>query len=330
MTAPPENPWENPEPDYVPVYGSRITPASFEWDGKRWRVSAHDAEGRETEFAFEFSDSGAPIATANGEPAQFRDIHSGAARRATAADWFDAISYWDTQARTPLQDPRWSGDTLEAAGVRMKDEVVAYETPMCNLANYATPEALEAELKRLLAPLAVTVRTIEAWPEGPTSFGRRIVDGEDDMACKAWFDDTVDPVPWLHSLDRKNLRPYAWARFEGTQFTAFESEMAFRPSDLPEGVLLSDDPSHPWWLLIIENQDAALPVHRMSFCLDAHIDQDGQSVAFAVRPTADVARERKLSDAYERRWGHLMDDRNPPADAEVERAILLAHSRIED
>ena len=71
-----------------------------------------------------------------------------------------------------------------------------------------------------------------------------------------------------------------------------------------------------------------MPVHHDTHCLDIHIDHDGQSIYFELRPTSDVADERKLADEYERRWGHLMDDRHPPTDAEVENAIAVAHSRI--
>ena len=86
---------------------------SFEWDGMRWLVSAHDANGRSTQFAFAYTNDGPSVVTANGKPAQFRDIHSDAVRPATIAEWCDAISYWDTQVRNPLHDPRWSGESIE-------------------------------------------------------------------------------------------------------------------------------------------------------------------------------------------------------------------------
>lgn len=328
MTSTPENPWVSLAPDYLPVYGSRINSDSFEWDGRRWLVSAHDADGRPTQFAFEYTNDGAPVVTVDGKPAQFRDIHSDAVRPATVAEWCDAISYWDTQVRNPLQDPRWSGESIETMLDRVDANVVAYETPLRNLANYPTPDTLEADLKQLFGPLNITVRTIDAWPGAPTNMARYIVDGEKDRFCAAPFFDTVEPVAWLRYLDEQNLRPYLHSRFSGSQLISFEAEMAHRLSDLPHGVKISNAPSNPWWILIFEDQDTAMPVHHNSHCLDIHIDQDGQLISFALRPTSDVAQRRKLIDEYERRWGHLMDDRHPPTDTEVENAIGVAYSRI--
>ncbi len=328
MTSTPENPWASLAPDYLPVYGSRINSDSFEWDGMRWLVSAHDADGRPTQFAFEYANDGAPVVTVDGKPAQFRDIHSDAVRPATVAEWCDAISYWDTQVLNPLQDPRWSGESIEAKLNRVGANVVAYEDSLRNLANYPTPDTLEADLNKLFGPLNITVRTIDAWPSGPTNLARYIVDGEKDRFCTEQFLDTVEPVEWLRSLDPRGLRPYLHARFSGSQLMSFEAEMVHRASDLPDGAKISDTPSNPWWILIFDDQHTAMPVHHDTHCLDIHIDHDGQSIYFELRPTSDVAEERKFADIYERRWGHLMDDRHPPTDAEVENAIAVAHSRI--
>lgn len=330
MASTPENPWASLGPDYLPVYGSRINADSFVWDGERWLVEAHDAAGHKTQFAFENPTDGSPVVTVGGKPVEFHDIHSDAVRPATVADWCDAISYWDTQACASLHDRRWFGETIEAAVDRAAANVVAYEQHLRNLANYATPAALETELRELLAPLQVTVRTIDAWPNIRENIGRRIVDGEKDLYCGAKFVDNVVPERWLRHLDNLGLRPYLRARFEGSLLTSFEAEMSYRVSCIPEEVKISDDSSNPWWVLIFDDHDVAMPVHHNEYSLDVTIDDDGQTISFAVRPTRVVAKERKLTDEYERRWGYLIDDRHPPTPNEVEEAIALAHARIGD
>lgn len=106
--------------------------------------------------------------------------------------------------------------------------------------------------------------------------------------------------------------------------------MSYRVSCIPEEVKLSDDSSNPWWVLIFDDQDVAMPAHHNEYSLDVSIDDDGQTISFAVRPTRVVAKERKLTDQNERRWGYLFDARHPPTSNEVEEVIAVAHARIGD
>lgn len=352
--------------NYVPVYGTGITPDSFRPfisdQGVGWITEGLTKKGEEGRYTILL----APEDDANVDSTDQAtgpllisklatcEVVVDAAQssvqhpyskciggKAAVADWFDAIAIEDAEGRKAEQITLWSGNDWDSTLTRVEHKIVAYGSDEVAVESFSSAAEASQWLERALSATQVRAEVwqirdaFETEQTNQHTLLRRFNNDEVNRWFPIGFSTVYISEEWLQNFfGRGQKSPFVHLRMSGSRRVSLTADYALSWKELNESGELRRDESRleagadDWLVIHVVDTDIALPLPWPGASIVVHHDEDGAQVGIDVHVTETQAARHRKERVWESDWGRFLDDGIALTEVEVTAGIKCAEAEL--
>lgn len=260
-------------------------------------------------------------------------------------DWYDYLLVKDAQARREAREVRrpWEENDLEGQLYRVGQNIVGFDEDSTNTANFTNPAGLQEWLNQTVerSPAQFEVRALIDIPgfqakAGGTLLCSRHKEEEDGTtslvgsAIPKSLNIRAGRPTSLHDLGNEIPCEIGFTlAMDGPDVERFHGDFMTFSSRVSD-CLAADEENPDWYGISVRGTGVLMPIPARGAVIKVSYDRDGAEVEVEVACQAHAERANRLEDTYLRKWGRWLDLDESLTEREVAEGLAVVESKLEE